>query len=325
MIEQNEAGCSKIYHVSREGWDAERRVGEVGRACRLLFPPGSVVELRVLETEKGTVLGYYDDHDRLTADAALWSGRGVGVYVTIQEIDPRMLLAHQNTYKTYARKGEGTQTANVRSIINLPIDFDHKKRPAGVSATEYEVRECLGRADECRAHLRSLGWPEPVFACSGNGAHLVYRVALGLEDHKLFVKVYKHLQKRFEDDRIGIDQSVSDLAQIWKLYGTKTRKGTETEDCPHRYAQILEAPQEMTVVGKELLADLLGQAVEKRAGAFEQAAKAAGIELDDETIVNQGRAGVFQEFQGWRDSRDETALTSDNYFSRPAIIRIPGP
>jgi len=141
MISQNESDCKEIYQVSREGWDIDRRVGEIKRACRLLFPPVSVVELRVLETDKGTVLGYYDDHDRLAADAALWSGRGVGVYATIQEIDPRMLLAHSNIYKTYAKKGEGTQTSNVKSIINLPIDFDHKLRPKGVSATDHEVQD----------------------------------------------------------------------------------------------------------------------------------------------------------------------------------------
>ena len=304
MLVQSNENHKQIYPVARGTFAVEKIVEEVKRTYNLLFDQGTVVELRVLETEKGTVLGYYDEPERLARDAALWSGLGVGVYITIQKIDPRLLLANCNAYKTYAKKGEGTQTANVQAIINLPIDFDHKRRPKGVSATDAEVQECLARADECRAYLRGLGWAEPVFACSGNGGHLVYRVSLSLDDHKLFVKVYKHIQKKFEDDRIGVDQSVSDLAQIWKLYGTKTKKGMATEECPHRHAQIIEAPESLGLVTKEQLLALVEAPVETKAGAFDRAMRAAGITDEAEAILNQDQAAEFRE---WQDAREDGA------------------
>jgi hypothetical protein len=57
------------------------------------------------------------------------------------------------------------------------IDFD-PKRPLGVSSTDAEPGAVRDWARRCRDYLREQGWPEPIFADSGAGAHLRYRFDL---------------------------------------------------------------------------------------------------------------------------------------------------
>jgi hypothetical protein len=44
-----------------------------------------------------------------------------------------------------------------------------------INPGRYTARD---RARRCRDYLREQGWPEPIFADSGNGAHLRYRFDL---------------------------------------------------------------------------------------------------------------------------------------------------
>jgi len=64
---------------------------QIRLALSLLFPEGSVVELRALGER--THYGYYTDHDKLARDAAILdSTPGMsGIYVTINQVNPVLL------------------------------------------------------------------------------------------------------------------------------------------------------------------------------------------------------------------------------------------
>src|SRR5690606_18531656 len=64
----------------------------------------------------------------------------------------------------------------------FPVDID-PVRPSGVSSTDAEHQASLVKAAEIAAYLgRERGWPAPVLADSGNGAHLIYRTNLPNDD-----------------------------------------------------------------------------------------------------------------------------------------------
>jgi hypothetical protein len=105
--------------------------------------------------------------------------------------------------------------------------------------------------------LTGEGWPEPIHADSGNGAHLLYRVDLPADDGGLIERCLKALAARFNSDMVHVDQSVHNPARIWKLYGTQAGKGDSTTDRPHRMAKIIDAPA-LSVVRRELLEALAG-------------------------------------------------------------------
>jgi hypothetical protein len=217
---------------------------EIERAIGLLYDPGDVVELRVLKAKKAkTVSGYFDGAHRadLIEAAEHWSGKAPGVYVTLNPVDPTVMARYYNHAETFAN--ETTKDNEILRRRWLPIDFD-PKRPSGISSTDAEHQAALDRARDCRDYLQEQGFPEPIFADSGNGAHLLYRIDLPNEQEgtALVKRILDFLADRFSDSVVDVDRKVFNAARIWKLYGTLSAKGDHTQDRPHRIARILEVP-----------------------------------------------------------------------------------
>ena len=217
-------------------------VGEIQRAIDLLLAPGQVCELRIPNTRRATVSGYFDDSGKLAQAAANWSGKAPAVYLTLNPVDPALLARAHNRVKEYAR--ETTSDSQILARCWLPVDFD-AVRPAGISSTDAEHQKALERAREARGWLRTQGWPEPVFADSGNGTHLLCHIDLpndqGATD--LLRGCLQTLAFKFDDDAVKVDTGNFNAARIWKLYGTAVCKGDSTHDRPHRLARILEVPE----------------------------------------------------------------------------------
>src|SRR5690606_37816590 len=118
----------------------------------------------------------------------------------------------------------------------FPVDID-PVRPSGVSSNEEEHQAALARAVEISEFLgREQGWPAPVMADSGNGAHLLYRIDLpnDNESRDLVKRCLEVLDAIFSDCACAVDTANFNAARIWKMYGTTSRKGDHTEDRPHR-------------------------------------------------------------------------------------------
>src|SRR5437879_3865067 len=148
---------------------------EICRALTILFEPEAVVELRVLETERGVVSGYFDNREKLVESAAMWSGQGSGVYVTLNVVNPELLARAANRTKEFTKKT--TSDSEILRRRWLPIDLD-PKRPAGICATDEEHKAALERAHLLGTELAEQGWPEPFILDSGNGSYLLYRIDL---------------------------------------------------------------------------------------------------------------------------------------------------
>ena len=185
-------------------------------AARLMLEPGSVAELRTPNTNKGTVSGYFDDFDKLAAGAAEWDGKAPGVYVTLNPVNPDLLARAVNRLTGYARF-----TTSDTDIVRrrwLPIDCD-PVRSAGISSTEEEHDAAIARTREIGQWLGKQGWQRPVWADSGNGGHLLYRIDLpNDQDSTLLVqRCLEALDLRFSDAVVTVDTGNHNAARIWKL------------------------------------------------------------------------------------------------------------
>ena len=60
-------------------------------------------------------------------------------------------------------------------------------------------------------------------------------------------------QAKFNGNGVTFDTSVHNPARIWKFYGTLACKGDSLPDRPHRLARILEVPDKLEIVPRELL------------------------------------------------------------------------
>jgi phage/plasmid-associated DNA primase len=246
-------------------------VAEILRALQVVTAPGGIVEVRALNP--WTASGYYDtDHLEQAAkaiEALDAAGTYDGIYITLNEINPALLSRRANRIETRLPKSAAT-TADADIVRRrwLPVDVD-VKRPSGISSTDEEHAIALEAAGRIARYLtEEHGFPEPVRADSGNGAHLLYRIDLpNDEESRDLVKAsIEALGAAFNQEpgegRPGyeVDQTTFNAARIWKLYGTMARKGDHTPERPHRRARILEVPDVVEVVRPEALAALAGQA-----------------------------------------------------------------
>ena len=230
-------------------------------ALSILCPSG-VVELRALDTEPGsgydrTVSGYFDqDHHEALADAAIrQAGGAAGVYITLQEIKEDCLARACNRARPIKKKDPTTSDADVVGYRWLPLDFDPKK-PAGVSSSDAEHALAHGAARLVTLTLCDEGWPAPVYADSGNGAHVLYKLPEGWAkggDGEKIKAVLAALIKRFPFEGVDLDAKVFNPARIWKLPGTVARKGDGTPSRPHRISRLLDVPPTVEAVAPELL------------------------------------------------------------------------
>src|SRR5215472_6013292 len=126
----------------------------IERGLRALIDPGRVFEVRIPETRKKTVSGYFDDISVAAAAAAEWDGQAQGVYCTFNWINPALLARSANRLREYVKTTTGD--ADIERRIWLYIDLD-PKGPAGISATNEEHEAVLTRAYKIVACLSAFG------------------------------------------------------------------------------------------------------------------------------------------------------------------------
>ncbi len=224
----------------------------------VLSQPGEVRELRILNTKKGTISGYYDNWVRMAIDAAKYDGK-YNVFFTINPVKPELLARANNRLVPYSKQTSSDNDIS-RRIVFLPIDID-PVRPAGISSSDDEHELARKKALQIHRYLRKSGWPEGIIADSGNGYHLLYDVDLPNTDatKQLLRMVLQTLDFLFSTNKVQVDTTTSNPARIMKLYGTIACKGDDTEDRPHRRSEIIKVPEEIVCVTEEKLRELAKQ------------------------------------------------------------------
>lgn len=224
-----------------------------------LLTDGQVVELRVMNVDgrtNRTDSGYFDNLDALAAAAARYSGRAPAVYMTLNPVHPALLARAANRMREYAKTT--TSDNDILHRIWFKVDCD-AVRPSDISSTDAEHEAALTRAKQVADWLGGRGWPLPIFADSGNGAHLLYRTEQlpnNPEMASLFSRALQALAMTFDDDEVVVDVTVFNAARIWKVYGTLVCKGDNLPERPHRQALILSVPPTPEPVSVNLVESL---------------------------------------------------------------------
>jgi hypothetical protein len=233
----------------------------VDTACSVLFSGDQTVEVRAVG-KFGIASGYFNNYEKLSRAVRSLDAGGecAGIYVTLNPVNPDLLARRANRIeKRLGKKDATTGDADIISRQWLPVDID-PKRPSGVSSSDQEHTAALEKAARIAAYLSELGWPCPVYADSGNGAHLLYRIDLPNDQasRDLIKQCLESLDTLFSDSGCQVDTAVYNAARIWKLYGTVARKGDNIESRPHRRAEILKVPESVELVSADNLTHLAG-------------------------------------------------------------------
>jgi hypothetical protein len=297
------------------------------RAIGAIFEPGDVIEIRALNVDRSgasgsTYSGYFtfDSSDQISQAVTFLDGHAEGIYVVLNRFNPALLARANN--RLQPKPKHTTSDADITERHWLYIDAD-PVRPAGISSTDEEHEGALNRANEIREFLSEQGWPAPLYADSGNGAHLLYRLpALELARAGDLVKrCLKALAARFSDESVKVDESTSNAARICKLYGTLTCKGDATPDRPHRRSRLLEYPERLEAVSIGALEAL---ASEVATGSPAPKGKCNQRSSIDDWILAAGLDVVKgpESYSGGRKWTLRTCAFNPEH-ERPVIIEMP--
>jgi hypothetical protein len=216
-------------------------------AAQTLFAPSQVVELRVIFKNGRVDSGYFDDFPLLAEAAANMDRRAdvSGIYWTLNPVNPDCLHRAKNRMREWASKSKGGATTSDSEILErrlLFLDFDGANRPAGISATEGELKAAKEKALRVAKFLDNQKWEAPIAAMSGNGYHLLYRTDLtnNSGNTELVKKFLASLSLMFDDGAVKIDTSVFNASRVCKVYGTIAKKGDDTPERPHRRSLLLK-------------------------------------------------------------------------------------
>ena len=299
-------------------------------ALDTLVQDGDVIELRVLGAGgKGRIdSGYFDNMDLLALSAAKYDGKVPGIYITLNPVQPALLSRAVNRVVEYA-KVTTSDTDTLRRVW-LPIDFD-PVRPSGISSSKDEHEEAGQRAMACATWLRQWGFPDPILADSGNGAHLLYRISLPNDKDnkeastKLVQDTLLALSLRFSDDLVSLDVSNFNAARIWKLYGTKACKGDSTTERPHRQSRIKAVPATIEAVSNATLARIAALVPHENKNAA-KGYQGNGERVDVDAFLSRNNLHVSKQGQ-WQDGQKWVLETcpwnSDHTDDSAYIVQFP--
>jgi P4 family phage/plasmid primase-like protien len=224
---------------------------DIASTVELLAGPGQVVEIRAL-ADNAVHSGYFSDYAAFARSAApLDVDPAVhGIYITLNRVNPSLLSRRANRIKMRLSRSDATTgDADITRRRWFPIDID-PVRPSGVSSTNAEHAAAITMANDIAAWLAGLGFPAPVIADSGNGAHLLYRV--DLPNDPVSTEIVKQglavLDALFSSTTATVDTANYNAGRIWKLYGTVSRKGDDTLERPHRRSRLMTVPDRLETV-----------------------------------------------------------------------------
>jgi hypothetical protein len=241
---------------------------KIEQAISVLFRPGALVELRGKQIRGGMASNYFIDHERMARviDRANNAEKYEAIWVTLQRVRP-------GTEKTRTDEKPTTGNNDIEAYEWLVIDIDRPKgdpHKKSWNATDEELATLRGAAVRVVDWLTQQGFPEPVFACSGNGYHLLYKLdALPVSYFETLHDVLKAVAHQFrgESATFDVDTSLADPCQIIKMYGTMSRKspkGSSNGSRPWRESYIENLPRSIEVVSEELLERVASMAPQEK-------------------------------------------------------------
>jgi hypothetical protein len=230
------------------------------RSISVLFKPAETIEMRCVGDR--TLNGYYRYVDKLAQDAYALNhdiNPKQNVYVCLNPVLPELFPRRADSYGVTGRGGcvKDSQVVCRRWLL---VDID-PVRPSGTSATEAQKQAASTLAENVYAWLSErLGKDCLIFADSGNGSHILIRlddIPVDAQSRWVCEKFLKMLSDRFSMEEAKVDKKTFNAARICTLYGTHKRKGSNTEENPHRPSKLVHVPNPLTPVDWETLASMV--------------------------------------------------------------------
>lgn len=212
-----------------------------------------LVEVRIVDNAyKRTYSGYFTDVNTLLNEIRKYGN--CNIYFTLNAINPACYDREQ--HDRIVTKPKSTTSDN--DIVGrdwILIDIDTKK-PSDTNSTDEEKEMAKEVVNNVFKFLRDEGFEKPVVCDSGNGFHLLYKIAMknSNENTTICKEFLQVLDMLFSNPNVEIDCTTHNASRVCKLYGTFSRKGSNTKKRPQRESKILRIPDEIKITPNEYFA-----------------------------------------------------------------------
>lgn len=209
-----------------------------------------LVEIRVLDPNtRKSYSGYFTDIETLLE--AIKPYDNCALYFTLNKIDDACYSREQHD-RISTRVKATTSDNEILLRRWCLIDIDCEK-PSDTNSTDEEKELAKGVVNNVYKFLRDEGFEKPIICDSANGFHLLYKQDMNstpanTETMRKFLQV---LDMYFSTEKVKIDCSTYNPSRICKLYGTYSRKGSNTKERPQRMSYILKVPTEVKITPNE--------------------------------------------------------------------------
>lgn len=231
---------------------------EIRKALAVLKPNDEIFEIRILGAAKKNYSGYFRDVDIMLDELKKIDLKGANVYFSVNSVN-EACYDRQQRDKLIQYSKATTSDNDICAYDYIMIDLD-PRRPTDTSSTNEQVQLAKDLGNKIYQFLRGIGFEQPVFGYSGNGVHLLYKIALkNCDDNKFLIKrALETLSLLFDTDDVQVDTTTFNPSRICKLYGTLAQKGSNTAKRPHRMSYILNGPEQINVTDIEYIRKLVG-------------------------------------------------------------------
>lgn len=251
---------------------------QIRRTFELLKKEDELFEVRVIANPREIYSGYFKSVDKLIEALSRYD-KG-NIYLVLNSInDACYNRDQQDRFLSHVKNSTSDNDIANRDWILIDID---PTRSSGVSSTNDEKSNSKAVINQIFSYLRDVGFAEPIVCDSGNGFHLLYKVDMpNIPENTEIIKKFLYvLGMYFTTKHSEVDTSVHNAARITKLYGTVARKGSSSDDRPHRYSTILKHPAQVKVTPIELLQKVADNYPQAEKGTYENKYNTEAFDID---------------------------------------------
>jgi hypothetical protein len=277
----------------------------------------NIVEIRILNAKKEYIdnygktrmphmqkgyFGYFDNGESVVEELK-YIKYAEGIYFVMNPVKQELLGRSYNKLSESAR-GFSTSDPDVIKREWMLVDID-PNRSSKISSTDDQHEYTKKKAIEVAKYMIQQGFQAPLFANSGNGHHLLFKVDLPAADDGLVKSALVALGEKFNDEKIKIDTSVDSPGNLCKLYGTKATKGDEVPEMKmfHRLSTI-SVPEKLYTTSIDTITKLAGSgAVSKSTSNQRQVSEQATSGNDEKKIYKNNVESGF-DLTSWLDNNN---------------------
>jgi len=213
------------------------------------------VEVRIINPITGDVLycGMVDNVDSMIQVCRRYNGRG-NIYVGLNERRKDFVINAEV---------KGAKKSDIVAVLTIPIDIDAIRRGESLTpdelkelqkqpSTDTEMKSAIEAGKSIQMWFRQTGFDIPPMAMSGNGSTLwcaIPRNEIIPDNLEAWETKLKTFLIRVSEvippdlkDKVKIDTNVYDVTRILKVVGTKSVKGINTPERPHRLSYWIDTP-----------------------------------------------------------------------------------